>query len=330
MMLPVLSGSRNEYGVAVLPREKEPTTTKKVGEKAMFAAGAVAGAGIAGAKSVGNTAYENAPSGEQVKTLTGNAAGIAYEYVPSTEQVKNAGSAVGNTAVNAGSTAASYVPSTGQVRNAGSAVVGGAAGYLPEKVKEYLLGSTAPTTTLPSEEVGQNTSPKTRTAVGPLPGPPGEKDVAVLPDEKTSSSHTSTSHPTGTSTTFKPTLPSDELGHSPSTHTATGPLPSGLIYAGRVSLGSLRKRGLMGVGRGCLGIWADWIILLEERKSYPVHRLHSRMSTLPPLFLTLERIVRLRRGRFMGPLLSAMRRGRGRRRRRALLVRRRKRLRRPK
>ncbi|KAF8980488.1 hypothetical protein BDQ17DRAFT_1416456, partial [Cyathus striatus] len=125
-----LPGSKNEYGVAVLPGEKEPTTTKKVGEKAMFAAGAVAGAGITGAKSVGNTAYDNAPSGEQVKTLTGNAAGIAYEYVPSTEQVKNAGSAVDNTAVNAGSTAASYVPSTEQIRYAGSAVVGGAAGTL--------------------------------------------------------------------------------------------------------------------------------------------------------------------------------------------------------
>ncbi|KAF8998696.1 hypothetical protein BDQ17DRAFT_1410958 [Cyathus striatus] len=150
--------------------------------------------------------YENAWSVERGQMYTGNAAGLRMS-VPSTEQAKSAGSVDRSTVENS---AASYVPSMEQIRNTATSVV----------------GSTAPTTTLPGKEVGQNTSPKTCTAVGLLPGPTGEKDVVVLPDENTS--HTSSSHPIGTSTTFKATLLSDEVGHSPSVHATAGPLPSGV------------------------------------------------------------------------------------------------------
>jgi hypothetical protein len=107
-------------------------------------------------------------------------------HIPDVQYVQEVASGALKTATQYAQTAARGAQTA--VQTAGEKV----GEYLPTSVASYLASEPDGTekeashnSTLPSQETSQNYHPSTSGGVGPLPGPPGEIGVAVLPDERT-------------------------------------------------------------------------------------------------------------------------------------------------
>ncbi|KAF5329298.1 hypothetical protein D9619_009414 [Psilocybe cf. subviscida] len=155
-----------------------------------------------------------------------------------------AGQTVGNTAANAASnipevhpvdTTKSYLSSAGDVIR----------GYVPASVGAYLPGSAQPTTTLPSQETGQNAHPASSSGVGTLPGPPGEIGVAVLPDERTGGKDISD---------LLHSTPNSQAEHKPTHLGGVGTLPGEAGESGVAVLPEERNRSKLPSSQAGLGL----------------------------------------------------------------------------